>query len=71
MILNSIKLHPTGRIIMVNNGEIDSWYEITDGRNETVSIECNVMYIDCINIKRYFNGSGLRIYDTGSRAAEV
>lgn len=51
----------------MNNGEIDSWHEITDGWNETVSIECNVIYVDCINIRSHFNGSGLRIYDAGSR----
>ena len=31
MILNGIKLHPNVNMITVNNGEIDSWYEITDG----------------------------------------
>lgn len=31
MILNGIKLHPNVSMITVNNGEIDSWYEITDG----------------------------------------
>jgi len=66
MILNGIKLHPNASMITVNNGELDSFYEIPDDWHEIASIDYNVMCVHIVNTIRIINCSGLRIYDSGS-----
>lgn len=42
----------------VNNGELDSFYEIPDDWHEIASIDYNVIHVDIVNTIRIMNCSG-------------
>ena len=42
----------------MNNGELDSFYEIPDDWHEIASIDYNVIHVDIVNTIRIMNCSG-------------